>query len=104
MRSFMVYDTYAYGNKTNAAEYLVKITRGREADEISISFDFDKPAEGRGIGWSRGSVRRVSVTLPAQTAQALSHALQLALSETVSTDWEFRIEEQSRTNGEASGG
>jgi hypothetical protein len=93
MRSAMNYGTNTYGNKTNADEYLVKLTREKEVGEISISFGFDKPAEGRGIGWSRGSVQSVSFTFPAKTAQALSHALQLALSETASTDWEFRIEE-----------
>lgn len=95
MKSIMVYGANTYGNsKTNADQYLVKLRRVKGGDEISIAFSFDKPAEGRGIGGSRGSVRSVSVTLPAKTAQALSHALQLALSETASTDVEFRIEEQ----------
>ena len=94
MKSVMEYGANSYGNETNAAEYLVKLRRDKGGDKILISFGFDKPAKGRGIGWSRGSVRSVSVTLPAQTAQALSHALQLALSETASTDVDFRIEEQ----------
>jgi len=90
----MLYGANTYGNKSNAAEYLVRLMRGKEGDAISISFDFDKPAGGRGIGYSKGSVRSVSFTLPAETAKALSHALQLALSETASTDVEFRMEEQ----------
>jgi hypothetical protein len=94
MKCSMVYGANTYGNKTNAAEYLVKLKRGKEGDAISIRFNFDKPAEGRGIGYSRGSVRSVSFTLPSKTAEALSHALQLALAETASTDVEFRIEEQ----------
>jgi hypothetical protein len=94
MKSVMKYGANVYGNETNADEYLVKLKRGEGGDEISISFGFDKPAEGRGIGGSRGSVRSVSVTLPAKTAEALSHALQLALSKTASTDVEFRIEER----------
>ena len=94
MKCSMIYGANTYGNKTNAAEYLVKLTRRKGGDAISISFGFDKPAEGRGIGYSRGSVQSVSFTLPAKTAEALSHALQLALSETASTAVEFRIEEQ----------
>jgi hypothetical protein len=90
----MNYGANTYGNEKNAAEYLVKLTRKKGGgDKISIFFAFDRPAEGRGIGDSRGSVRSVSVTLPAKTAKALSHALQLALSETASTNVEFRIEE-----------
>jgi hypothetical protein len=73
--------------------YKVKLKRSSANSVIAISFDFDKPAEGRGVGTSRGEVRRVRLELPRSTAQALSHALQLALSDTASTELELKIDE-----------
>jgi hypothetical protein len=91
----MDYGSNTYGNVGNAASYKVKLKRSSAIGAVAISFDFDKPAERRGVGTSRGEVRRVSLELPRSTAQALSHALQLALSDTASTELEFTIDEVS---------
>jgi len=92
MKCSMSYGANNYGNTENAAEYVVKLAR-KKGGKISISFAFDKPAEGRGIG-SPGLVKSVSVTLPAKTARALSHALQLALSQTATPNVTFKIKEE----------
>lgn len=92
MRSTMEYRGSSYGNSDNAPNYAVKLSRS-DRDAISISFVFDSPAAGRGVGDAKGSVRNISLEIPAETAHALSHALLLSLSQTASCGTEFRIEE-----------
>jgi hypothetical protein len=93
MKTSMKYGGNTYGNKANADSYLVKLSRTAARDSVSISFIFDLPAAGRGVGDAKGNVRNISVIIPRKAAQALSHALQLALSDTASSDTEFRIDE-----------
>ncbi len=99
MKSSMVYGTNTFGNTDNAPKYAVKLTRVNPRGEISISFNYEKPAPGQGVRKASGSVKRVSLTLPVETARALSHALQLALAETASTDFEFKISEAADWGG-----
>lgn len=96
MKSQMVYGANTYGNTENAPQYKVTLKRAMWHKGISIVFNFEQPAEGRGVGTSRGSVRSVSLELPASTAEALSHALQLALSDTASSDLAFTIDEGAK--------
>lgn len=92
MKSSMEYRTNVYGNTGNAPSYTVKLSRAVSKGAITITSCFDSPAEGRGVGASRGDVEQVRLELPRKTAQALSHALQLALSDTKSTDLQFQID------------
>jgi len=96
MKASMKYGGATYGNTGNAGKYVVKVSRVG-GDSISLSFVFDLPAAGRGVGDAKGSVRSVALTLPADTAKALSHALQLTLSNTASSETQFRIEEPTAT-------
>lgn len=96
MKTSMKYGGTTYGNTGNAAKYVVKLSRGVSAS-VSITFVFDMPAAGRGVGDAKGNVRSVSLVLPGDTAKALSHALQLALSNTASSEMEFKIEEPAST-------
>jgi hypothetical protein len=90
----MIYAGATYGNAENAPRYAVKLSRaGRES--VSISFIFDIPAGGRGVGDAKGNVRTVSLVIPADTAQALSHALQLTLANTASSETQFQIDEHT---------
>jgi hypothetical protein len=93
MKSSMDYGTNTYGNVGNAPSDAIKLVRRDVHGPITISFQFDRPAEGRGVGGSRGQVKRVELELPRNTAQALSHALQLALSDTASSELAFQINE-----------
>lgn len=93
MKSTMFYKGATYGNTTNASEYTVTLKRANGGSAISVSFGYTQPAAGQGVGRDAGNVKSVSLTLPAKTAQALSHALQLALADTGSTDFEFKISE-----------
>lgn len=98
MKSSMDYGVQSYGNTGNAPSYTVKLSRSSTKGSIEISFRFDQPAEGRGVGVARGKVSRVQLELPRGTAEALSHALQLALSDTASTDLQFTINETVTSN------
>ena len=95
MKTEMVYGAYTYGNKNNAEDYSVKIAREKARKLISITFEFSRPADGRGVGYAQGQVQSVALDLPRGTAHALSHALQLALADTASTAVEFEISEGS---------
>lgn len=95
MKCSMEYGVNTYGNSANAPKYGVKLTRRKKRGEITILFSFENSAAGRGIGQAQGRVESVSLRLPASTAQALSHALQLAIADTASTDVEFEIDEAS---------
>jgi hypothetical protein len=94
----MDYRGKSFGNTGNAPSYRVKLERSSAKGAIRIVFEFDKPAEGRGVGSLRGEVKRVRLDIPRSTAEALSHALQLALSDTASTDLEFTINEAVTSN------
>ena len=93
MKSSMDYGTNSYGNTDNARSYTVKLVRQIPGGDVAIKFLFDEPAKGRGVGRSSGQVTRTELQLPRSTAQALSHALQLVLSDTASTELQFKIDE-----------
>jgi hypothetical protein len=99
MKSSMDYGARTFGNTgSNAPSYTVKLSRSSSKGPIKISFGFDRPADGRGVGIACGKVGRVQLELPRGTAEALSHALQLALSDTASTDLQFTINEAVTSN------
>lgn len=97
MKISMEYGSNTFGNTRNAPQYSVRLNRASRGDSISIRFDYASPAAGRGVGGAQGSVRGVSVDIPRKTAEALSHALQLALSDTTSTEVDFAVDENQAT-------
>jgi hypothetical protein len=93
MKVTVVYRGKKYGNPISASRYTVALARLKGRRRMRVSFIYGEPAPGRGVGPGRGEVDRLEVILPRSTAEALSHALQLALTDTESPSLEFRITE-----------
>lgn len=93
MKATVVYRGNKFGNRRNAQRYTVVLTRLKGRKRMRLSFVYGEPAPGRGVGPQRGDVEELTLVLPTKTAEALAHALKLALADTASPSLEFKITE-----------
>lgn len=93
MKARIAYAGNTYGNEANAPRYAVRISRNGAHDAIEIDFNLDAPAEGRGVGFSQGSVKSVRLSLPPTACRALADGLQVALAPVTTGAVDFKIDE-----------
>ena len=77
MRTRLDYETASYGTGFNVASYSFTVRIVNRA-EILIAISPASPAEGRGVGPSRGSVTCHETTIPCDVARQLGAVLILA--------------------------
>ena len=84
MKIELRYDSRSYGTAEDADERDYRILVEKVNDQVTLSFDFANPAEGRGFP-SAGYLRWLSVELRAAEAADLSLALNAVIAEAADT-------------------
>jgi len=93
VNAWLKYRGGKYGNRGDAPQYSVEVSRSGPGSSVFIQFGFDRPADGRAAS-STKVVHGVELYLSADSARALSHAVQLALSATTGLQVKLRVDEE----------
>jgi len=80
MRTKLDYETTSYGTGQNVFQYSVSVQRIDEKEVRLVVLPLT-PADGRGVGPGRGSVRRLELVLPCSVTRRVAAMLAVGAAE-----------------------